>query len=726
MTQLFTKQFSTSTIDAYYNEIVQKNSNYFFFIGKANNWSDETYPPVPVDNENGFKDVRKSIVYLKRINPTDIVYLVPRNNWTSNTIYDMYDDRYGTEVIGVNIISGGSNYSNATSNVLITGNGANANATVIVSDGSISKVIMDDNGIGYTSANVSFFSPTGAGANGTVVLASSDNGYTKLQESLFYVITDDYNVYKCLDNNNGAASNTKPILTQSDPFTTADGYKWKFLYRLPDALRNRFLTTDHMPVLTALNSHFYSNGSIITAVVNNTGENYTEANTYIVVEGDGTAEDNPKRINSANIVSAGDSFTTATLTVEAPFVTTNWAANTAITFGSKIKYLSNIYLVSTSGTTGNTGPVHLTGTVNNGGTRLKFIGNVAQLSANVVSNAIANVTITDPGFGYTFTPNVTITGGANANVVLTTTATKANITPIISGGKIVGAQINDRGMGYTYASANIISTDGANAVIDIDLSLGRLDTLQATIEQLSVDGAIYAVKMISNGYGYTTANVTITGSGSGATANALVSSGRVTGVVITNPGSGYRDATITINGDGKGATARAILPPYGGHGYNAVRELFASNVGLFTSFFNFENKGFTSSNDYRRIGIVKNIRDYDSTGTYAKAEGSACWLLTGSFNSASFPVDTILTQSATEGSFLVVEVKNNSMLVVSRNGVAPEAGQLITDGITTFSVSSVEDPDVEAYSGDLIYILNKEAFTISADQLVTIRTVIGF
>ena len=61
---------------------------------------------------------------------------------------------------------------------------------------------------------------------------------------------------------------------------------------------------------------------------------------------------------------------------------------------------------------------------------------------------------------------------------------------------------------------------------------------------------------------YTLANaiVTITGDGTGATANATVGlNGAVTGFAITNPGAGYTAATVEITGSGTGATATATV-----------------------------------------------------------------------------------------------------------------------------------------------------------------------
>lgn len=817
MQSLFTPVYSTSVIDALFNEVVLRSSNYYYFVGRANEWSDEQYPPIPVDNEHGYKEVRKAIVFLKKIQPSDISYLVRRIDWEANTVFDMYDDRYGTEIIGVNIDSGGSNYVNGDAYATISGNGSNANISIVVSSGSISKVIVNDSGSGYTSGNVSFFGNTGSGASGNIVLAVSESGKTKLKDCNFYVITDEYNVYKCLDNNLGAESNIKPTLTITAPFTTSDGYKWKFLYRVPDSLRNKFLTTDLMPVATSLTGNFYANGTILSATVLNGGDGYTSANTTIVVEGNGYTEGNPRAISGANVFNAGDSFTsTATLTVDDPFTTTAWASASAVSSGSKLKYLSNIYNVQASGTTGNTGPVHLSGTNINGTALLKFVGNTAILTANVnfnianiavatpgnystaaqnnttatistagpfqptvnataiinYSNAnvssfvitqgagytyavkqntivtiattgdaqpsenataninftlgsISNVAIVNPGYGYGHAPNVTVTGGANANIVLTTTKTSASLVPVISSNSIAGVQIVDGGIGYTYATANVVGDgEGAKLLVDFSYTTGS-DSLQVLNEQLAVGGSIDAIKIISNGYGYTSANATITGSGTGATANVTISNGRIVSINIVSPGSGYKEATVTISGDGKGAAARAILPPYGGHGFNAVRELFASNVGIYSAFFRIDNKGFETANDYRRIGIVKNIRKYTNDNLFSGTFGSACWSISGVFTGLDFPIDTELTQASTGGVFLVIDVEDNRMIVISKNGIAPVVGT-ITNNNNTFSITAIDNPDVDVFSGDIVYLLNKDAFTVSGEQAVTVRTVLGF
>jgi len=70
---------------------------------------------------------------------------------------------------------------------------------------------------------------------------------------------------------------------------------------------------------------------------------------------------------------------------------------------------------------------------------------------------------------------------------------------------------------------------------------------------------VTAIAITNGGSAYTTATVTITGDGTGATAVATLTAGVVTAIAITNAGTGYTTATVTITGDGTLATATATL-----------------------------------------------------------------------------------------------------------------------------------------------------------------------
>lgn len=67
------------------------------------------------------------------------------------------------------------------------------------------------------------------------------------------------------------------------------------------------------------------------------------------------------------------------------------------------------------------------------------------------------------------------------------------------------------------------------------------------------------IEVVNPGINYLTANVAITGDGTGATATATIVNGRIISIDITNKGINYSRALVTINGNGSEASAKAIL-----------------------------------------------------------------------------------------------------------------------------------------------------------------------
>lgn len=65
--------------------------------------------------------------------------------------------------------------------------------------------------------------------------------YDDFNPSRFYVLVDQERVYKCIDNNYGAASTVPPTHTDAEIRRLEDGYRWKFLYQIPESKR-KFLT----------------------------------------------------------------------------------------------------------------------------------------------------------------------------------------------------------------------------------------------------------------------------------------------------------------------------------------------------------------------------------------------------------------------------------------------------------------------------------------------------
>jgi hypothetical protein len=154
------------------------------FIRKA---FSENNPPDPVDTyQDTYFDIWRNMISAKRIQTSDVSHVIPRYNWTNNTVYTAYSD---------------------------------------------------------TSAT--------------------------LENSQFYVFTSACNVYKCIDNNRGASSVIQPTgIVTNDITSTADGYRWKYMYTVTSGRALKFLTSDHVPVQTLTSDDSTDQWDVQTSAAN--------------------------------------------------------------------------------------------------------------------------------------------------------------------------------------------------------------------------------------------------------------------------------------------------------------------------------------------------------------------------------------------------------------------------------------------------------------------------
>lgn len=106
----------------------------------------------------------------------------------------------------------------------------------------------------------------------------------------FYCMTEDWNVYKCISNNNGNPSTQKPVLTGNSGYhTTSDGYIWKYMYTVSPSDRMRFTNDMYIPITPAPGvSTNARRGELSSIIVLNPGEGYTDnTDISISITGDG-------------------------------------------------------------------------------------------------------------------------------------------------------------------------------------------------------------------------------------------------------------------------------------------------------------------------------------------------------------------------------------------------------------------------------------------------------
>jgi len=292
------------------------------------------------------------------------------------------------------------------------------------------------------------------------------------------------------------------------------------------------------------------------------------------------------------------------------------------------------------------------------------------------------------------------------------------------------------------------------------------------VKNAAVDGAIDTIVIKNGGSGYTDGtytNVPIRGDytrktgGIQAVSTITVNSGTVTSATITTPGQYYTYGVINVNsteisgiGAGSGASLEVIIPPTGGHGYNVYKELGAKRVMVNSRLQYDETLEFPVDNDFRRIGILRDPKD--STGVIATSStyNALTAIKFPTATSATFAVDELVTQAVTGAKGRVVSWDSSTKILKLyqtkyediSTGNQSGSLQLFSGGnsITGATSGAVETPDtnysltisnlnfsngysrpeIEKYTGDIIYVENRRTVSRSIDQIEDVKLVVEF
>ena len=270
------------------------------------------------------------------------------------------------------------------------------------------------------STDVSHVAPRYNWTTGTNYFAYLHSN-NSLFDQQFYVMTDDYNVYKCLSNNNtDGASTTKPTGTGTAIVATGDGYKWKFLYQVSAARALKFVTPSYIPTQRVRKANL--------AIANTTDSSFQYA-VEIAANTSGNGA-----IEVVHVTSGGTNYRFETGSLATFTETTTTAKITATGLSDDYIIGSDIYFTSGDQS-------------GKGGTITDFVN-----STDVVTWAPATSAAPATGDGYSIGPKVTITGdGHGANVRATNTASG------VLGDIVVVAGGNN----YGNAVATVTTTGGA-------------------------------------------------------------------------------------------------------------------------------------------------------------------------------------------------------------------------------------------------------------------------
>ena len=440
------------------------------------------------------------------------------------------------------------------------------------------------------------------------------SGATSLYNARFVVMTTDYQVYKCISNNNGAASTVNPTGIGTTIISTADGYKWKYMYSIHPGEVLRFVTTDFIPVKT--NADIKSNAM-------------------------------PGAIHHGQVMSVGSGYPASSVSVPL-FVNGD---------GTMVATGSVTAAVNGSG--------NITGTSSIGGSG--YPANQSELPVM-------------------FRQVSPIGNGINESAFGTARTTSAGVIDLVT--------IKIAGTGYSAGSVTL--------VLSSCRALGTTD-------------------------------------GTGRFTSMTVASG--------NEGAGFTYATVTpVTSAGSDASLYAIISPKNGHGYDAVKELGGFFVMLNTRLEYNETDGteadFPVSNDYRRLVVVRDPYNYGTTtvatATTLDALRSISVLKTrtvgtftadeaiyGSVSGATGRVVDFITDPANSLNWLIkyhqTSAEKTIAFVTSDNIKGASSTAQTSGGSVTLNV-----PEVQADSGDIIYVEQRRPINRASDQIEDIKLVVEF
>jgi hypothetical protein len=265
------------------------------------------------------------------------------------------------------------------------------------------------------------------------------------------------------------------------------------------------------------------------------------------------------------------------------------------------------------------------------------------------------------------------------------------------------------------------------------------------------DGRIDIVKIINGGSGYyggtTVSNyaiVDVDGDGTLADITVDVVDGVITDINIVNGGNNYTRATITLDDPikqliGTTANLQAIISPQYGHGSDAARELGASSLMISMDFSSDVDGNLpTQSNGkdtIRQFSLVRDIK----LKTGSLATGSVYPMYTKVFTSNP-PVDfdnnaEIYVGSSYETAVFkarVVHFDSASNVLYLNNlvgdltAVENEAVRQ-KDAPSSFAKAfNVVSPGINIFSGEILYVENRDKITRNLSQTETLKLVVEF
>ena len=274
------------------------------------------------------------------------------------------------------------------------------------------------------------------------------------------------------------------------------------------------------------------------------------------------------------------------------------------------------------------------------------------------------------------------------------------------------------------------------------------------------------------------------GESTGAILRLTISSGSIvsfgltagTDTTIHSAGSGYTfgyvnlgsaytfsDAALSSSssiGSGSGASIEIIISPDDGHGFNVVTELGAHYVMSAVTLTQAEGDDFTTGNDFRSVGLIVDPTTFGTSTVASSTTARQTYVVKLDTISGTFDADEVITQASTGAVGKVVEwdstlnllyyqqesfkgfgtnattgnyvafsgtnaITGSTSSATGTTGASTETVTLANSNTLTLT-SGYANPELQEYSGDIIYLENRKPIQRSSDQTEDIKIIIEF
>ncbi len=414
-----------------------------------------------------------------------------------------------------------------------------------------------------------------------------------------------------------------------------------------------------------------------------------------------------------------------------------WKYLYSITAAEALKFVTPNYIPCKTLRSANS--IGLTGST---GMPLDDGSNQFDIETNSVDGAIDVYNITDSGSNYLFFSGSTI--GSTTTQYFETATAGINTTDGIYDGSAI----------YINSDIRIIAT----YVYDEGNSKGQF-TLTT------------ALAGVASGSFTVQPQLAVYGDGTGATARCIEgeASGTIGAVFSGEVGTNYNTGEVKVIQSGTGATGSGgvVVPrigPKGGHAYDIVEELGGNFIMINTRIEQSESGKFPVTNDFRKVGLIKNPVSANTTHRFTSQAGTqAVTMRVSSINGSNFIDDGYVTGNTSGAVGRIVDeldissgVKDLRLVSMSLGptnanrllGTAADAGSVLSnpnqgpdiagkpggfqtaetvtcDG-STATLTSLTAGEFKPYSGTLLYVENRSPVVRASDQTEDIKLIIEF